>query len=133
MDGAAADRLAAIVAAELQRVGAIDDALVGPVELCLLRLVGGEIFERPPKWTCIEADDRKPRFGQLACEGAAAGAGANDREIDLLVLRVLPHRHPPPDVKHIGCAPIHRPRRLRRIVSGGGRAHAPPPPTDRGG
>ena len=57
MDGAAADRLAAIVAAELQRVGAIDDALVGPVELCLLRLVGGEIFKRPPKWTRIEADD----------------------------------------------------------------------------
>ena len=59
MHGAAADRLAAVVAAQLQRVVAVDDALVGPVELGLLGFVGGEILQRPELRAGIERHDRE--------------------------------------------------------------------------
>src|SRR5262249_29343860 len=85
MHGRAADRLAGIVRAELQRVGAVDDALVAPVELGLMRLVGSKILERPPIGAGIERDDREAVFGELAGEGAGAGTGSDDDNIDPLV------------------------------------------------
>ena len=57
-----------------------------PVELVLLGLVGGEILERPPVGAGVEADHAEPGFGELRGQRRAAGAGADDREVDLVVL-----------------------------------------------
>jgi hypothetical protein len=40
------------------------------------------------------ATNGEPRFGQLAGEGAAAGAGTDDDEIHLVDIAVLAHRDP---------------------------------------
>ena len=74
MHGRAADRLARVVLAELQRIFAVDDPVVGPVEFRLLALVGGEILQRPPIGAGVERDDGEAIFGELAGERAAAGA-----------------------------------------------------------
>ncbi len=87
MHGRAAHRLAAVVAAHLQRIVAVDDAVVGPVELRLLGLVGGEILQRTEIRAGVERHDREAVLGKLAGERAAAGAGADDDEIDLFVCR----------------------------------------------
>src|SRR6185312_12813001 len=110
MDGAAADRLAAVVAAELQRVLTVNDALVRPIELRLLRLVGGEILERPPIWSGVHRHYREAGLGQTAGERAATGAGADDDEVDFLVLTVLLHRDPAARTEHIGRATAPRAR-----------------------
>ncbi len=142
MHGRAADRLAAIVGAKLQRVVAVDDALVGPVKLRLMVLVGSKILERPPIRPGIERHDGKAVFGKLAGECAAAGAGADDGEIDRLVLVVLAHRHPAADTENVGRAPADRARGRLRVIRHGcsPRALAPParaalpmPPRDRAG
>src|SRR5205823_13188917 len=74
--------------------------------LLLLVLVGGEILERPPEWAGIEGNDGIPRFGELAGERSATGAGAHDREVHLVRIAIAAHRHPPAFAEHIGRAPV---------------------------
>src|SRR3954451_24085223 len=107
-----ADRLAAVVAAHLQRIVTVDDTIVGPVQLCLLRLVGGEILQRPEIGTGIERDDREAVLGELARQRAAAGAGTDDGEITLTATGVLPHRHPAAGPENIRCTPFAGTRNL---------------------
>ena len=57
MHRAAAHGFAGIVPAELDRILAINDPVVRPVELGLLGLVGGEIVERSPIGTGIKSDN----------------------------------------------------------------------------
>jgi hypothetical protein len=66
MHGAAANRTATVVGAELQWVGAVADTLVGPIELVLVQFIGREIFERSPPWTSIETNDGKAGLGEPA-------------------------------------------------------------------
>src|SRR5581483_7162439 len=54
MNGRSADALSRIVGAELQGSFAIDDALIGPIQLRLMHLVGCEVFERTPIGSRIE-------------------------------------------------------------------------------
>ena len=106
MHGRAADRLAGVVGAELQRVFAVDDALVGPVELRLLRLVRGEVLQRAPVRAGIERHDREACFGEPAGQRSAAGAGADDGEVDLVVVAVFAHRHPGADAEDVRRAAV---------------------------
>ena len=113
MHGRAADRLAGIVGAELKRILAVDDALISPVELRLLRLVRGEILERTPVRTGIERHDREACLREPAGQRSAAGAGADDGEIDRVVVAVFAHRHPGADAEHVGRASVARARGAR--------------------
>ncbi|GAB3465761.1 hypothetical protein [Azotobacter salinestris] len=101
MHGAATDRPAAVVGAELERIVAVAQALVGPEQLFLVRLVGGELLERPPPGAGVEGDHGKARLGQPAGQSAAAGASADDGEIHRLLFRVLAHRHPAAAPEHV--------------------------------
>ena len=104
MHGRAAHRLAAVLAAHHQRVGALRDAVVGPVELVLLAFVGGEILERAKVRAGVEADDREALLGQARDQRAAAGAGADHDEVDLVGVGELPHRNPAAGPEHVGRA-----------------------------
>src|SRR6185437_13206358 len=106
----AAHRLAGVVGAELQRVLTVDDALVGPVELFLMMLVGGEVLERTPVRPGIESHDGEAVLGQTAGESAAARAGAHDRKVHRLIERVLAHRRPTARPKYIRGAAANRSR-----------------------
>ncbi len=142
MNRAATDRLAAVVVAELDRVGAVADALVGPKELPLIGFVGSELVERPPPRPDVEGDDRKPRLGEAAGERAAASPGADDGEIDRLAFGIFAHRHPAAGREHIGRAAVFSARHQLRIIRHGnfssrlqphGRAWPRPLPTGRVG
>jgi len=126
MHGAAADPLAAVVAAEFERIVAAADPRVGPVQLVLALLVRGEVVERPPERTGVEGDGAEPRLGERAGERAAAGAGADNREIDLVLVPVAAHRPPAARTKHVRRAAVLGARRMfltHRFA---------PPPRDRG-
>src|SRR5690348_3111183 len=125
MDGAAADAPAAIVAAELERIVAAGDAFAEPIELLLLVFIGGEVLERAPEETGVERDDRKSCLGQLAGQGAAPGAGPDNREINLVFVAVTAHRDPAAGVKHVRRAPVLGTRAIGH--------DALPPPRNRGG
>ncbi|CAJ3171598.1 Uncharacterised protein [Burkholderia pseudomallei] len=116
MHGAAAHGLAAVVVAERERIVAVAQALVGPVQLALVRLVGGELLERPPPRARVERDDRVAVFGELARERAAARARADDREIHLVLVAVHAHRHPAADAHHVGRAAVGAARARERRV-----------------
>ena len=106
MHGAAADALAAVVRAELDRVVAAGDPLPEPEQLVLRSLVRCEILERTPERAGIEPDHRKPVFGELAGQRAAARPGADDREIDLVLVAPAAHRQPSAAVQRVGRAPV---------------------------
>src|SRR5688500_18824779 len=81
MHGAAADAASAVVRTKLDRIVAGDDAFVPPVQLLLFLLVRGEVFQGAPERSGVEGDNAKPGGGELVRERAAAGAGADDREV----------------------------------------------------
>ena len=58
----------------------------------------------------IERDDRKAGFGELARQRPSAGAGTDDREVDLLVVVVGAHVDPLAGAKHVGRSALHRTR-----------------------
>ena len=74
------------------RILAAGNALAEPKKLFLLVFVGGEILERSPIGAGIESDDREPGLGELAGERAAAGARADNRKIDLVLVAITAHR-----------------------------------------
>src|SRR4051794_16574262 len=98
----AADRLAAVVASHLQRIVTVDDAIIGPVELGLLAFVGSKILQRTKIRACIERHDGEAVLGELAGQRAASRAGPDDYEVDCLVLRIFPHRHPRARAEDVG-------------------------------
>ena len=114
MDGAATHTLAAVVAAEFDRVIAAGDALAKPIKLFLFVFVGREILQWPPKGAGIKPDDGEARLGQFAGQRAAAGAGADDCKIDLVLVAVAAHRDPAAAMKNIGGAPVLGPRIIHR-------------------
>ena len=114
MHGRSADRLAAVIAAHLQRIVAVDDAVVGPIELGLLGFVGSEVLQRPEIRTGIERDDGESVFGKLARQRPAAGAGADDDEINLVVVSILSHRHPRAGTEYVGRPAVGRARACAR-------------------
>src|SRR5205085_3481052 len=125
MHGRAADRLSAIVAAHLHRVGAIDDAIVGPVEFGLLAFVGSKILKRTKIRACIECHYREAVFGELACERATSGAGSDDCEIHWLIFSILAHRHPSAWTEDVGRSSFTGSRSLQGIIEHGGSPDAP--------
>src|SRR6185437_14799740 len=100
-----ADRLAGVVGAELHRVLAVDDTLIGPVELLLVVLVRGEVLERPPIRACIEGHDREAILREFAGESTAACARSDDREVHRLIERVLAHGRPTAVAKDVRARP----------------------------
>src|SRR5665213_140330 len=122
MDGRAAHRLSRILATHLDRIGPINDTRVVPVEFVLLGFVGGKVLKRPEIGTGIEGDDGEVLFRQQRCQCTAAGACANDREVDFVGLTILPHRNPGADTKNIrSCllytSPSPRDRQKSRMPS----------------
>jgi hypothetical protein len=95
---------AAIVATHLERIGSIDDAVVGPIQLGLLRLVRRKILERPKIRTRIHCDDGEAMLGKAASQRTAAGASAHNDEVNRLVFPILTHRDPSAGTEHIGRA-----------------------------
>ena len=126
VDRRAAYRLAAVLAAHCQGIGAVDDAVIGPIKLVLFGLVGGEVLQRTKIGTGVEADHRETRLRQTRDHGAAAGAGADHHEIDCFVLVVFPHRQPGAGAHHIRGAAAGG-ARGGEGVSGHGRCPAAPP------
>ena len=92
MDHGAPDAAAAVVLAELDRVVAADNALLRPVELVRARLVAHPVLVGVPERASLE-DDHPPSLPrQPLGEHRAAGAGADDAEVDLVVVAVAAHR-----------------------------------------
>ena len=116
----ASDRLAAVVAAQLQRVVAIDNAIVGPVKLGLLAFVGCKILQRSEIGTGVERHNGEAVFGELAGHRAAAGAGADYREVDRLGFGIFTHRHPSTGAKNIRCTSMPRAGNFLGIIEHGG-------------
>ena len=108
MDGRSAHRLARIVAAHLDRVRAVEDALIGPVKLVLRGFVRCKILERAEIAARIEGDDRKALLREQRGERSAAGAGPDDDEIDGFALSILAHRHPAALAEDIGRPALRR-------------------------
>ena len=115
MHGRAADRFAGIVGAELNRIVAVDDALVRPVQLALLIFIRGKILQRPPVRPGVKGHDREPIFRKLACERAAARASTDNCEVHDIIVAVLTHRHPSAGMEDIRRSPIGGARRFSRI------------------
>jgi hypothetical protein len=92
---------AAIVATHLERIGSIDDAVVGPIKLGLLRLVRRKILERPKIRTRIHCNDGEAMLGQAASQRTAAGASAHNDEVNRLVFPILPHWNPSAGTENI--------------------------------
>ena len=131
MYGRAADRLAAVVAAHLDRVGPVDDALVQPIELGLRLLVGREVLQRPEEWAGVEGHDGKALLGQPRRQGSAAGACADDGEIHRLVVAMAAHGGPAVGAEHVRRPAVRGPR--SRLSDRHGRFPRPPWPRDPGG
>ena len=123
--GAAADRLAAVVAAELDRVLSGRDPVVGPIQLGLLRLVGGKILQRPEPGTGIQPHHGKARLGEPARQGSAAGPRPDDDKVHLVVVAVVSHRHPAAGAEHVGRAAVSPAGRGQRIIRHGGSSGTP--------
>ncbi len=124
VNAASAHRLAAVAPAQLERTLG-DDAFVQPIELHLLDLIGGELIERTEPGAGVERHHGEAAFGELRGECRAAETGADDGEIDLLVLPIFLHRNPGAwahdvggaavlaawafgdDLRHGACSPIY--------------------------
>src|SRR6185437_342457 len=106
MHGAAADRFATVVAAELNWVLAPGNPVVCPVEFRLFGFIRRKIIERPEPWSGIQADNGEPVFRESASQGAAPRAGADDHKVHFLIVAVLPHRHPGPGTEYVRRAAI---------------------------
>ena len=116
----AAHRLATVVAAHLQRVGAVDDAIIRPEELGLFGFVGSKILQRTEVRPGIERDDRKAVFGQFAGQRASACSRPDDGEIDRLIFPVFAHGYPSPRTENVGCASLPRARSVQGVTEHGG-------------
>ena len=112
MDGAAAHRLAAVLAAHgsgwrRRRCGRRSSrACPAPSRRRRNLPAAGNMGPRRSR-------SPRSRFGQPAGQAAAARARADDDEIDRLVLAVLAHRHPAAGLNTSGARPLDGARRRR--------------------
>ena len=91
VDHRAADPLAGIVLAELDRVLASGHARVGPVQLVRARLVGHPVPVGVPERPDVEHDDVPAASGQPLGERGPTRPGADDRQVDLVVVVIAGH------------------------------------------
>jgi len=74
-----------------------------------------ESSQSPPR-ARIQRHHGKPRLRELARQRAAARAGADDREIDLLVIAVFAHRHPAADAQRVGRTAVLAARGVQGVM-----------------
>ena len=86
-------------------------ALVGPVQVRRAFLVGDPVAVGIPERAALEHDDPPAGAGQPLGEHAAAGAAADDQQVDLVVVAVA--RHP----LAAGHAAAVRVEQERRVVA----------------
>ena len=108
-----ADADTGVVLAHLHRVLAADDALVGPVDGAGALLVGDPVAVGIPERAALEDDDAPAGAGQPLGEGDAAGAGADDDEVDGVRRRVAAH---PIEVAQAAAVGVKQPCRV--VVAG---------------
>ena len=80
-----------VVLAHLDRVGAADDALLGPVQLVRAGLVGDPVLVGMPERAGLDDHDPPAGPGQALGQHRAAGAGADDAHVDLVGVVVAAH------------------------------------------
>ena len=109
-----ADPAPGVVRAQRDRVGAADLARLGPVQGVRAAFVGDPVGVGVPERAGVQADDPPAGPGQPLGEHAAAGAGADDHQVDLVVVGVA---------AHVGAQPVVGARAVvgdqpRRVVAG---------------
>ena len=132
VDHRAADAVTAVVLAELDRVGSADDPLLVPVQPVRAGLVGHPVLVRVPERAGLEHDHLPAAAREPLRERAAAGAGADDHQVDGEPVVVA--RHPllrngaPVDVEQERRVVLGRPERARAAASAarGAAAHCLP-------
>ena len=87
-----ADAPAGVVLAQLDRVRAADDPLLGPVEVVAAGLVGHPVLVRVPERAGLQDHDPPAVPGQPLGEHGPAGTGADDHQVDLVVVVEPAHR-----------------------------------------
>ena len=87
VDHRAADAAAGVVGPQRHRVGAADLPRLGPVQGVGAAFVADPVGVRVPERPGVQADDAPAGAGQPLGEDAAAGAGADDHQVDLVVGR----------------------------------------------
>ena len=105
-----ADAMAGVVLAHLDRIVPADDPLLVPVEGVRAVLVAHPVLVGIPERAFLEHDDAPARAGESLREHAAAGAAADDQEVDLVAVPVAPHP------VAIGDAPAMHVEQERRVV-----------------
>ncbi len=86
-----ADAASAVVRAQRHRVGAADLPRLGPVQGVAAALVTDPVGVRVPERAGIQADHVPPGAGEALGQHAAAGAGADDDQVDLVVAGEAAH------------------------------------------
>ena len=97
VDHRAADPVPGVVLAQLDRVVAADDALVRPVEVVRAFLVGDPVLVGVPEGAALEHDDPPARAREPLGEHRAAGAAADDQQVDLVLVAEAAHPLAPGD------------------------------------
>jgi hypothetical protein len=120
MNRAAADRLTAIIVAELDGILSVADPLIGPEELCLMRFVGSKLLKGPPPGARVERDNLESLLGETTSERASPRSRSHDRKVHFFVLRILSHRNPPAEMEYVGSAAILATRVMLRIIEHAG-------------
>src|SRR3981081_3724544 len=92
VDPRAADSVPGVVLAELDRVAAADDPLLGPVQLVRSGLVGDPVAVGVPERALLEHHDLPAAASEALGERPAPGAGADDRQV--YGVGVVIARHP---------------------------------------
>ncbi len=92
VDHRAAHPAAAVVLAQLDGIGATDDALVRPVDAVGTGLVAHPVLVRVPEGPRLENHDAPSVARQPLGQDRATGTGADDAEVDLIAFRVPVHR-----------------------------------------
>ena len=108
VDHRAADPVPAVVLAELDRIRAAGDAVVGPVEPVRSGFVGDPVLVGIPERAGLEHHDLPAASRQPLSERAAAGARADDHEVDRE--RVVVARHPL--ARHRAAVDVEQERRV---------------------
>src|SRR5207302_596439 len=86
-----ADAAAAVVLAHLDGVAAADEALLRPVQPVRGRLVRDPVAVGVPKRTRLEHEHAPAGAGEPLRKDAAAGAAADDHDVDLVAVGEAPH------------------------------------------
>ena len=89
--------MAGVVLAQLDRVIAADDPLVGPVQVVRAFLVGNPVLVGIPERTALEHDDPPAGAREALREHRTPRAAADDQQIDLVLVAEALHPLSPGD------------------------------------